>query len=316
MPSGPLLHQFESDETGQFAQCCHEMGWSQDRTQLDAGPSRGHLHLVQTPHLTLIRESHTRGLLASSNLPPNQLAFGMLARGERPQRYNGRLFRPSDLVNATPGEPADLITRGSWSFDYLSVDRSFLERVSQAIRVCEVVDSVPSSRVLPTHDHVIDPLRRIVLRATAEVQCGVDSPAAVGELEEGIAIALLTTLGTLTRSDLDPAPVDVRGDIVTAGREYIEAHLCEEIRMSQLCRHVNTGIRYLQIAFRERIGISPYQYIRRRRLHLARQLLRGADCREVTVRQIARRVHCSHVGRFAVDYKRLFGESPSATLNA
>jgi AraC-like DNA-binding protein len=58
----------------------------------------------------------------------------------------------------------------------------------------------------------------------------------------------------------------------------------------------------------------PHQYLRLRRLHLARRALASADATVGTVTQIANEYGFAELGRFAVLYRQLFGESPSVTL--
>jgi AraC family ethanolamine operon transcriptional activator len=68
----------------------------------------------------------------------------------------------------------------------------------------------------------------------------------------------------------------------------------------------------LRRTFRRLLGVSPARYLRMRRLHQARDALRATASGTVT--QIAVAVGFSDLGRFARDYRDLFGELPSATL--
>jgi AraC family ethanolamine operon transcriptional activator len=52
-----------------------------------------------------------------------------------------------------------------------------------------------------------------------------------------------------------------------------------------------------------------------RRMHLARRTLRDIAPGLTTVTEIATRYGFWHFGRFAGEYKLLFGEAPSATLH-
>jgi adenylate cyclase len=71
--------------------------------------------------------------------------------------------------------------------------------------------------------------------------------------------------------------------------------------------------RTLQKHFRTFFDLSPQEYLRRTRLAVAREELLDATER-VTVTEVAIRSGFNHFGRFSVEYRECFGESPSATL--
>ena len=77
---------------------------------------------------------------------------------------------------------------------------------------------------------------------------------------------------------------------------------------------VSTSQRQLQRMFREALGITPKQYLQRVRMNGAHHDLRAADNGFSTVTTIGNDWGFSELGRFAVEYKTLFGESPSETL--
>ena len=60
--------------------------------------------------------------------------------------------------------------------------------------------------------------------------------------------------------------------------------------------------------------MGPKRYLLLRRMNLARQALRQAAPDTTSVTDIATRFGFWQLGRFAVEYQTLFGESPSATL--
>jgi AraC-like DNA-binding protein len=73
--------------------------------------------------------------------------------------------------------------------------------------------------------------------------------------------------------------------------------------------------RTLQQVFRERFDLTPAAFLKARRLAAVRQRLLEARHGEVTVGAEAASLGFWHVGQFAADYRRAFGETPSATLN-
>ena len=60
--------------------------------------------------------------------------------------------------------------------------------------------------------------------------------------------------------------------------------------------------------------MGPVRYLWLRRMHLARRSLLRADAGTVNVTTVATEYGFWELGRFSVEYRALFGESPSAAL--
>jgi transcriptional regulator GlxA family with amidase domain len=84
--------------------------------------------------------------------------------------------------------------------------------------------------------------------------------------------------------------------------------------VSELCAIIRVSERTLSTCSVKYLGLSPAQYIRLRRLNLVRAALLRAGPTTASVAQIAQQYWFSELGRFARTYRKLFGESPSATL--
>ena len=99
---------------------------------------------------------------------------------------------------------------------------------------------------------------------------------------------------------------------VERARRYIEAHLSDPIRLADLCTHAHSQARSLEYGFRELVCLSPMSYIRMLRLGEVRSQLKGTSEKR-SISEIALDAGFSHLSQFVVDYKRVFGETPSAT---
>jgi AraC family ethanolamine operon transcriptional activator len=95
----------------------------------------------------------------------------------------------------------------------------------------------------------------------------------------------------------------------------IEPTLNSALRLEALCEKVRVSERTLRLMFTREFGIGPNRYLRRWRLHLIRAALASTDANHATVNMIARRFGITDAGRMAAEYRKLFGEYPSTTLN-
>jgi transcriptional regulator GlxA family with amidase domain len=104
------------------------------------------------------------------------------------------------------------------------------------------------------------------------------------------------------------APRDVRWAL-----DHIEANLDAPITLADLAAASGVPGRTLAQHFRDATGLSPMAYLREARFRRAREALLSGDG-ETGVTQIAARWGFAHFGRFAVEYRKRFGESPSKTV--
>ncbi len=96
--------------------------------------------------------------------------------------------------------------------------------------------------------------------------------------------------------------------------QILEANKDEPLYIPEICAQVGVPDRMLRLYCQEHLGVSPHRYLWLRRMHLARRALALADARAKTVTEIANDHGFGELGRFAVSYRKLFGELPSGTL--
>jgi AraC-like DNA-binding protein len=96
--------------------------------------------------------------------------------------------------------------------------------------------------------------------------------------------------------------------------DWIVANLHEPLSRADICGAAGMDVRTLSRAFHKKFGMGPMQYVRARRLDAVNRLLLGHDPIAATVTEVAEDYGFHHLSRFAADYQRTFGESPSETL--
>ncbi|MBT2273346.1 AraC family transcriptional regulator [Rhodococcus qingshengii] len=118
-----------------------------------------------------------------------------------------------------------------------------------------------------------------------------------------------------SHSDLFETPVgaDLPSAIYDA-RVFMSGHLGDEITVADIARAAQVSVRTLEELFQRAIGVAPMAEFRRLRLARAHEALTTAAPDSTTVAKIAKRWGFRHQGRFAIEYRRAYGLSPSEQL--
>jgi AraC-like DNA-binding protein len=105
-----------------------------------------------------------------------------------------------------------------------------------------------------------------------------------------------------------------RGRIVRQMTDYFHAHPNRVTQLSDLCQLTGSSARSIAHACQTVLETSPIRYLKQLRLNQARILLREGTRDRISVSECAYFAGFSHLGRFSADYRQMFGESPSQTL--
>ncbi len=125
-------------------------------------------------------------------------------------------------------------------------------------------------------------------------------------------ILLTTAKGTSTRINHKAVK---RLNIIQEIDDYLEANQVVPLTVRDLCKIVQVSERTLQYNFRSLIGITPQTYLKAIYLNRVRKGLYAETSEDKCISDIANKWGFWHMGQFAADYRRLFGELPSETLH-
>ncbi|MBV9594213.1 MAG: AraC family transcriptional regulator [Actinobacteria bacterium] len=116
--------------------------------------------------------------------------------------------------------------------------------------------------------------------------------------------------GRDSRHPLDAHPATLRRAIA-----FIDAHPDRRIGVGDIARAAYVTPRAVQLAFQRHLNTTPMAYLRRVRLdHTRADLVNHGTDDGVTVTRVAARWGFGSPGRFAEQYRAVYGELPSRTL--
>ena len=103
-------------------------------------------------------------------------------------------------------------------------------------------------------------------------------------------------------------------DIARQVHHIAQAYAGEALNIQLLCKTIGVNERTLRVAFQCVHGKTPYRHLREQRMAAAREALLHPMPARTTVTSVATQFGFPELGRFSVEYRKAFGECPSATL--
>ena len=290
--------------------------WNLRYDQLDAGRFDGQFTDIRLPGMQIFVESTSRRLRQRGELMADSLGVGTMLQGAGPLCVNGVRCDTDSLVacNATEldmSTPLDCILAGVVidAAELLDAARA-LDGMDRHFRHGWLVAMTPS-------DPVLARWRQLLLDA---VQAAVDpagplnDPVACQQLHDDLLLTLIDAMAGALREERVQRP-DQRKRIVDRACELMLSHEDEPPSLFEVCRRVGASPRKLGYCFQDIFGVSPGRYIKTIRLNAVRRELCRAEDPRMSVYDAAARWGFWHFGHFSGDYKKLFAELPSETLN-
>jgi AraC-like DNA-binding protein len=283
-----------------------------DAVQLEPGDSQTQIDFIAAGRVIFYHEryplhTHLRGELLGGR-------FGLaLPIGGPPIKFAGEEMHTHCLASAMSGEEMDVHAVGGLRQIVVLVDQSrLLEMAGEAGLPRDVLRALQPGRstmplmAKPSSVAGFTAKTQRLLHSASKGHLNLDREA-LEDLVYGEILSLVDVKSLPCGHP--PAAVLVRRatEIADATPEPIPvARLCNLLRVSQST---------LEFSFKKITALTPHTFFLRRRLNRARTALLEADRSEGRVTDIAMNLGFTELGRFAVRYRQMFGESPSETLH-
>ncbi len=303
----PFVVDHEFDDVDELAEVTK--AWDLDFRQLNRGGFRGSVRQAVSGPIHLA-DTRLDGVLHQRGTTPKDIwTFCFPGHHEMDFRWRGHAVGANDLLIHKPGGEFDSMSKHGFGLLLVSVSGEDLEAAGRRIGVPVSERALRGLEITSCEPSIISNLRLLVTTALGILVQGHTLPRAV---ERNASDLLVQGLAAGGMPDRRPPQSRRQRLIETAIR--IAGERAHEIHsVKDLCGESGASERTLRRGFNERFGISPKSYLQAQRLIGARRDLR-ASCQGETITDIANRWGFWHMGQFAADYRRQFGELPSETL--
>lgn len=291
-----------------------QYGWDFTVSQLGPSDDVSTVTLYQTPHVGYNRFRYGSAYDQRLHSREGILSFGLLDP-DNPTTWAYDQLIPNDAVTVFPREE-DLKAASPRGFrgSGIHFSESNMANLAEQVYRRPLDLLVPAAGIyVPTSEKI--GLLRLELQRWHQLEAyGAGSrPGIISRREESLALAVINAL--VDESGLeDKFPTNTER-AVTRALELIHGSEFENISALELCQHAGCSQRTLEKSFLKRFGVTPKKYIKYLRLAQVYRGLRnfhvqGCD----SIIELAGIHGFWHMGQFAADYRRIYGELPSDTL--
>jgi AraC family ethanolamine operon transcriptional activator len=283
--------------------------WQQEYDQTSRGNFYGSITELPFDDLQVFKEHTSQALQQKCVVWPDSVWLGIPLAEQEESRING-LTIGNDSIMCRPGScEFELTTPQGYDLFGLVMEQSSLMKMANIHGMDLNWKELTEHGRLGVPAKTLQAIRFLLARLLSAGRLGA-SPRLQHDM---VMMALLEVLKVETPKPAKTPSYYHRKQVVDVARQFLDHHLDEAVTVTQLCEIANVSRRTLQYSFESILGISPIQYLRISRLNgVRRDLVKAKGAQSVS--NLAAQWGFWHLSQFAKDYKQLFGEQPSHTL--
>ena len=313
----PIITNLRTNDLDALAQFVR--GWNQEYIQLKKGTFEWKTTIIQIGDFQFTEEFYGAPALFKGSTPPETFGIAIPKIYESGNLYGGNPLIPGCYLTGNFNGYLDLkVGNQNRLFMIVAPINQILEqaeKMSRTITHKELLSPgiifCERNRLNPLSNYLEELLRLGKFHPESLTVNSQDN--SMVDLILDNSLSLLVNLLT-SDSNFLPDKESNRRQLVKNAEILIRDRFDLPITLTSLCQELKTSQRSLYYAFEECLGLSPMQYLKILRLNKVRRALKSADPKISKVTKIAEVYGFWHMGQFSIDYRKMFGESPSTTL--
>ena len=289
-------------------------GIETDCVQLEAKPLSSRWTVAQFMPAVMHFGHQELAIVRRVEVPADRWAFVVPLVVPGLARWDGHVITTGEIVACPPRTESYAFDPAGMRFAIISLPVDAAVGLMGAART-SLRSSKGSLIVRPMGRNMVRLRGQLLeLKAITEAQTDASIRVDFSTASEQVCLILGECLQTAVTSYNRSTAFRSRSEIVRRAEHFVREHIGEPISIARLSTVVGVSERSLRNAFYDVYTTSPKRYLQIRQLHRARHALRAADGGLATVTTVATLHGFFELGRFAGEYKALFGETPSQTL--
>jgi len=306
LPPNRTMHFTSAEEMEEALQ---QAGVYQPIRQLGEGEFRSALAVQSTELADLFSDRYKTAISIYLEPPAGAVGF-LFPRSESGHfRANGVDIGNDKLLVVANGSGVDIVGPALVGSEAIAIPQTRFTEMTQIL--CPTTAIPEGTAIFDGDTAQLHALRK----AVADLVAAPESEVEGEDVPNVIALAIVWMGDFHSQGTPEHLTVSkAQSRVAKWAQEYIEEHYSDAVHIEDLCRVTGVGVRTLQRCFREDLDITVSNYLKAVRLDSARRELLAAHHSNTSVTRIAMQNGCPHLGRFSVEFRERFGQSPRQTL--
>lgn len=290
--------------------------WHQTYCQISGGRFSGSVVSLWVDGMRLFVERMNRAVLQEGDVGADRIGVGIPLRLSGKSILCGERAGLDDLHVFSGASGFEYLSPGSFVFIGLEfVPSAALLSENEQLLIGELRDRLRRNRRVVSVErgqaHYFRSALQSIFDALAADKSLLENSESRAALRRSAVGAVLELLGhPEEQAGPRAATIATSWHLASRARALVEAAPDCPMSVIELALRLGVSRRTIQYACQDALGIRPMSYLRAVRLSGVRRDMRHAR----SVSEAATRWGFWHFGRFARDYRRMFGELPSETL--
>lgn len=315
----PLIKSLAFHDIDEPADRIKEFNWNMVHRQIESGAFAGDLLVAQLAGMQFARLAYNRGIRSGGDSPAGMFVIAVPLSVPEALKWHGHSLSMDHVILQKSAYGADFLRRGTFQLALTAIDIASLLSAANAMNQTQVESLILGNAHTVQPDAVaLKQFRRYFQHLFTLIQMQPQR-ALQPEMQTFIrkkAISLMLNLLTpITPSnDVSKLHSSSRHQLMKQAEEMLLENIDRPWTVHDLCMALHVSERTLRYSFQEYFGMAPMTYLKIQRLNGVRCQLKASTANQVTVTNVAVQWGFWHMGQFAKDYKKMFGECPSETL--
>jgi len=267
------------------------------------------INAFHTPHIQLSTTHYSSSLMMRGTIPVKSIVISYIHTDGLVNFQNQKMER-DELIILTYNDEIDmLVSEKSISFT-LAIEEQFFHSTFLKYFGTHFESLKNRKKIILADNRIKDFISlfkywlNLFLHTDIEKNKNID----YGKIENEIINSLFGFIA------MKPYKLKRQPEKLKLARDILYENIDHNFNISDLVKELQIPQRTLEHMFKQNFSISPKSYFQLLRLNAVRKELLAHNTQSIKISDIALKYNFFHLGHFASEYKKLYGESPSVTL--